>query len=168
MVGQVLLSNCYIRLLWMSCIDGVFRSAINAPVNGSNSYAAYLAAAKALGSSEPVVGYSLVPLYFPCTYYFSDDFQISNTGAVTGGVGATGVSSRAVSSTSRSGASSASSTSRSGASGTSSTSRSTGSASRASGSSSTSTSSSGALKPSSSSSPNYLVTNDLFTLLATA
>ncbi|KAN0105458.1 hypothetical protein V8E52_011052 [Russula decolorans] len=41
--------------------------AINVPTTGGNTYAAYLTAAKALGSSEPVVGCSLVLLGFPCT-----------------------------------------------------------------------------------------------------
>ncbi|KAN0102327.1 hypothetical protein V8E52_012053 [Russula decolorans] len=41
--------------------------AINAPTTGGNTYAAYLTAAKALGSSEPIVGCSLVLLGFPCT-----------------------------------------------------------------------------------------------------
>jgi hypothetical protein len=95
-LGKCYFSNCYIRLFWMSCIDGVFRSAINAPTTG-NTYAAYLAGAKALGSSEPVVSCSFVPLGFPCAYHFLHDFQISNTGAVTGGVGATPVPTGAVS-----------------------------------------------------------------------
>jgi hypothetical protein len=138
-LGKCHFSNCYIRTLWMSCIDDVFCSAINAPTTG-NTYAAYLAAALALGPSEPVVSCSLVPLGFPCTYYFSDDFQISSTGPMVGGVGATPVSSPVVSSsatTSRSSTSAPSTTSKS------------------------------ASKPSSSSSPSYLVTNDLFTILST-
>ncbi|KAF8497053.1 hypothetical protein F5888DRAFT_321564 [Russula emetica] len=91
--------------------------AINAPATG-NTYAAYLTGAKALGSSEPV---------------------ISNTGAVTGGVGATPVSSQAVSSSATTSRSSSSSAPRS-------------SASR----SSNTTSTRGASKHSSSSSPSYL------------
>jgi len=38
-----------------------FCSAINAPTTGSNTYAAFLAAAKALGSSEVPVRFSLIP-----------------------------------------------------------------------------------------------------------
>jgi hypothetical protein len=151
-----------VALLVITFINNITSS--TSVTTGGNTYSAYLTAVKALGSSEPVVGCSLVLLDFPCTYYFSDNFQISNTGAVMGGVGATGVSSRAASSSaSRSGASGASSASRSGASGTSSTPRSS-----ASGPSSTLTPSGGASKPSSSSSPSYLVASDLFTLLATA
>jgi len=101
---------------------------------------------------------SVVPLFRSAfhvlTIFFSDNSQISNTGPMTGGVGATGVSSQAVSSGATTTRTGSSSTSRSGASGTSSMPRS--SASRP--------SSTGASKPSSSSSPSYLVANDLFTL----
>lgn len=47
----------------MLCIDDgfFFRSAINAPATGDCSYAAYLAAAEALGTSAPNVGHFLVP-----------------------------------------------------------------------------------------------------------
>lgn len=38
-----------------------FRSAINAPTTGNCTFAAYKAAAKALGSNAPNVGHSLVP-----------------------------------------------------------------------------------------------------------
>jgi len=56
-----------------------FRSAINAPTTG-DTYAAYLTGAKALGSSEPAVSCSLVPLgLFQCTLLFFfgrfSDFQ---------------------------------------------------------------------------------------------
>lgn len=64
-----------------------FRSAINAPTTGDNTFAAYLAAAKTLGSNAPNVGRSLVP-QASCTYYTLDDFQGSFTGPVTGGVDA--------------------------------------------------------------------------------
>ena len=68
------LGKCYFRIVtfdFSECrvFDGIFRSAVNAPTTG-NTYAAYLAAAKALGSSAPVVRFSLVPLDFPCTHYF--------------------------------------------------------------------------------------------------
>jgi hypothetical protein len=38
-----------------------FRSAINPPTTGDSTFAAYLAAVKALGSNAPNVGRSLVP-----------------------------------------------------------------------------------------------------------
>jgi hypothetical protein len=71
----------------MSRIDDVFCSAINAPSSG-NTFAAYVAAAKALGSSEPAVGRSLDPQVFHVLIHSLDDFQISDSGPVTGGVGA--------------------------------------------------------------------------------
>ena len=43
-----------------------FRSAINAPTTG-NTFDAYVAAAKALGSNEQPVGHFLVPLGFSIT-----------------------------------------------------------------------------------------------------
>ena len=95
-LGKCYFSNRYIQLFWMTCVDGTSRSAINALTTG-NTYAAYLAGVKALGSNEPVVSCSFVPLGFPCTYYLLHDFQISNTGAMTGGVGATPVASPAAS-----------------------------------------------------------------------
>jgi len=51
----------------MSCIDDVFRSAINPPSSG-NTFDAYVAAAKALGSNEPAVGGSLDPQAFLVTH----------------------------------------------------------------------------------------------------
>ena len=47
-----------------------------------------MAAAKALGSNEPAVGCSLDPLAFHVLTQSLDDFQISDSGPVTGGVGA--------------------------------------------------------------------------------
>jgi len=69
----------------MSCIDDVFRSAINPPTSG-NTFAAYVAAAKALGSNEPAVGCYLQA--FHVLTHSLDGFQISDSGPVTGGVGA--------------------------------------------------------------------------------
>ena len=71
----------------MSCIDDVFRSAINPPTSG-NTFDAYVAAAKALGSNEPAVGCSFDPQAFHVLIHSLDDFQISDSGPVTGGVGA--------------------------------------------------------------------------------
>jgi hypothetical protein len=47
-----------------------------------------VAAAKALGSNEPAVGRSLDPRAFHVLTHSLDDFQISDGGPVTGGVGA--------------------------------------------------------------------------------
>jgi hypothetical protein len=60
---------------------------INAPTTGNRTFAAYLAAAKALGSNAPNVGCSLVP---QASVYLHtlDDFQGTNTGPVTSGVDA--------------------------------------------------------------------------------
>jgi hypothetical protein len=71
----------------MSCIDDVFRSAINPPTSG-NTFDAYVAAAKALGSNEPAVGCSFDRQAFHVLTHSLDDFQISDSGPVTGGVGA--------------------------------------------------------------------------------
>jgi hypothetical protein len=56
------LSNSYISFS-VCCVLMMFffLSAINAPATGDCSFAAYLAAAKALGSNAPNVGRSLVP-----------------------------------------------------------------------------------------------------------
>ncbi|KAF8497057.1 hypothetical protein F5888DRAFT_321829 [Russula emetica] len=64
-----------------------FRSAINPPSSG-NTFEAYMAAAKALGSNEPAVGCFLDPQGFHLLTHSLDDFQISDSGPVTGGVGA--------------------------------------------------------------------------------
>jgi hypothetical protein len=71
----------------VSGIDDVFRSAINAP-NSGNTFEAYMAAAKALGSNEPAVGCSLDPRTFRVLTHSLNYFQISDSGPVTGGVGA--------------------------------------------------------------------------------
>ena len=55
------------ELLESTRVDGVLCSAINAH---PDAFASYLARAKALCPSEPVVGCSLVPLGFPGTYSF--------------------------------------------------------------------------------------------------
>ena len=63
-----------------------FRSAINPPTTG-DTFAAYQAAAKALGANEQAVG---CPLGFPCTHPLIPwtISQITDNGPVTGGVGA--------------------------------------------------------------------------------
>lgn len=71
----------------MSCIDAVFRSAINPPSSG-NTFAAYVAAAKALGSNEQAVRRSLDSQAVHVLTRSLDDFQITDHGPVTGGVGA--------------------------------------------------------------------------------
>jgi phosphoribosylamine-glycine ligase len=71
----------------MSCIDDVFRSAINPPTSG-NTFAAYVAAAKALGSNEPAVSCSFDQQAFHVLTHSLDYLQISDHGPVTGGVGA--------------------------------------------------------------------------------
>jgi hypothetical protein len=72
----------------LSCTDDAFfRSAINAPSSG-NTFDAYQAAAKALGSNEPAVGCSLDPYTLRVLTDPLDDIQISDSGPVTGGVGA--------------------------------------------------------------------------------
>lgn len=63
-----------------------FRSSINAPSTG-NTYATFLASAKAIGSSEPAVGCSLVP-QVSHPLIASNHLQVSDSGPVTGGVGA--------------------------------------------------------------------------------
>ena len=65
----------------------VSRSAINPPTSG-NTFDAYVAAAKALGSNEPAVGRSLAARVFRVLTHTLDDFQTSDHGPVTGGVGA--------------------------------------------------------------------------------
>jgi hypothetical protein len=61
-------------ILPMSCIDNAFCSAINPPSSG-NTFDAYVAAAKALGSNEPAVGCSLDPHAFQILTYSLDDFS---------------------------------------------------------------------------------------------
>jgi hypothetical protein len=122
----------------MSCIGDVFRSAINAPTTG-NTFEAYMAAAKALGSNEQAVGCSLDPQPFHVLTHSLDDFQITDHGPVTGGVGAVATATPAP---------------------TSANSSSTGTT--------TSTSSTSSTSPGYSSSAGHLVTDGLFALLAVA
>ena len=63
----------------------MFLSAINAPTTGSETFEAYLATAKALGSNAPNVGRSLVPQASVVLTIPWGDFQESYTGAVAGG-----------------------------------------------------------------------------------
>jgi hypothetical protein len=66
----------------------LFRSAINPPTTGNSTFAAYLAAVKALGSNAPNVGRSLVPQASVYLLHLGR-FQASYTGPVTGGIDAT-------------------------------------------------------------------------------
>ena len=96
----------------MSCIDDVLHSAINPPSSG-NTFAAYMAAAKALGSNEPAVGCSFDSQAFHVLTHSLDNFQISDNGPVSSGVGAV-VTAAPASNSSSTTASKSSSTSSSG------------------------------------------------------
>lgn len=78
-----------------------------------------MAAAKALGANEPAVGCSLDPQAFLVLTHSLDDFQITDHGPVTGGVGAVATATPAATSASSSGANASTSTSSSSSSSTS-------------------------------------------------